>query len=265
MLLFSITLPILPKLEDPGALMHTVKYRMVDSRLRPRQTKLEVPGWAGQREPRKDGSHEYAWHCVPFSESARYGIEVFYPFDNELHVTTRDGHLVLEGDFGPDPQTGLQWPPFRNFGDLFYTYQILLDLKVEEGLAIRIEPHPRFYTDPAETVPIAVPALLRNWWPMMNFALFKSPAEGRTHIFRPNEPFAQIIVIPAESEFQLVEMGEEEAAERELQSRRIHESRETLSADTHWTSSTNTVFDGTYRHILGAAKAKSKKQRPKGQ
>src|SRR6478752_5771979 len=61
-----------------------------------------------------------------------------------------------------------------NCGDLFYTYQILLDLKVEEGLAIRIEPHPRFYTDPTETVPIAVPALLRNWWPMMNFALFKS-------------------------------------------------------------------------------------------
>lgn len=29
-------------------------------------------------------------------------------------------------------------------------------------------------------------------------------------------------------------------------------------------SSTNTVFDGTYCHIPGAAKAKSKKQRPKG-
>jgi hypothetical protein len=24
----------------------------------------------------------------------------------------------------------VQWPPFRNFGDAFYTYQILLDLKV---------------------------------------------------------------------------------------------------------------------------------------
>ena len=94
----------------------------------------------------------------------------------------------------------------------------------------------------------------------MNFALFKSPAEGRTHIFRPKEPFAQIIVIPAESEFELVAMDVEEAAERELQSRRIHESRETLSADTHWTSSTNTVFDGTYRHILGAAKAKNKRR-----
>jgi len=95
----------------------------------------------------------------------------------------------------------------------------------------------------------------------MNFAVFKSPTEGRTHVFRPGEPFAQIIVIPEESEFELVEMDEEEAAERELQSRRIHESRDTLSADTHWTSSTNTVFDGTYRHLLSAAKVKSKKHR----
>jgi hypothetical protein len=161
---------------------------------------------------------------------------------------------------GPDPGTGLQWPPFRNFGDQFYTYQILLDVKVEEGLAMRIEPHPRFYTDQSDTAPIAVPALLRRWWPMMNFAVFKSPAEGRTHIFRPGEPFAQIIVIPAESDFELVEMNEEEAAERELQSRRIHESRDTLSANTKWVSSTSTVFDGTYRHLLSAAKAKSKKQ-----
>jgi hypothetical protein len=238
--------------------MHTVKYRLFEPRLKPRRTKLDVPGWAGEREPRKDGSHEYAWHCVPFAESARYGIELFYPFDNELHVTTREGHLRLEGDFGPAPKSGLQWPPFRNFGDQYYTYQILLDLKVEEGLAVRIEPHPRFYTDKTDTAPVAVPALVRRWWPMMNFVVFKSPAEGRTHIFRPGEPFAQIIVIPAESDFELVEMGEDEAAERELQSRRIHESRDTLSANTRWVSATHTVFDGTYRHLLSAAKNKTK-------
>jgi hypothetical protein len=91
---------------------------------------------------------------------------------------------------------------------------------------------------------------------MMNFMVFKSPAEGRTHIFRPDEPFAQVIFLPPESDFELIEMTEDEAAERELQSRRIHESRETLSANTHWTSSTRTVFDGS------AAKVKSKKQRP---
>lgn len=67
----------------------------------------------------------------------------------------------------------MQWPPFRDFGTTFYTYQILLDLKVERGMAVRTEPHPRFYTDRTDTVPIAVPALIRNWWPMMFFCVFK--------------------------------------------------------------------------------------------
>ena len=233
--------------------MDKVKYRLNDRRLAPRRTKLEIPGWAGKREPRADGSREQVWHCVPFSEGAQYGIELFYPYDNELRVTTRDGKLVLDGDFGPEPGLGLDWPPFRTFGEKYYTYQVLLDLKV------RTEPHPRFYTDPTDSVPIAVPALLRRWWPMMNFMVFKSPPEGRTHIFRPGEPFAQIIVIPAESEFEIVAQSEEEAAERELQSRRIHASRATLSADTHWVSDTSTEFDGTYRHIHRAAKEKARK------
>jgi hypothetical protein len=73
---------------------------------------------------------------------------------------------------------------------------------------------------------------------------------------------AQIVVIPAEPDFTIVEMSEEEAAERELQSRRIHASRDSLSAETHWTSSTNTVFDGTYRHIHRAAKARGQESPP---
>jgi hypothetical protein len=239
--------------------MHTIRYRTFQPGLRLRRTKLEMPGWAGKPEPRRDGSHEHVWHCIPFSEGAQYGIELFYPYDNELRVTTRDGKLVLDGDFGPAPDGGLDWPPFRTFGEKYYTYQVLLDLKVEEGLAIRTEPHPRFYTDSTDSVPIAVPALLRRWWPMMNFMVFKSPPEGRTHVFRPGEPFAQVIVIPADSEFQIVEQTEEEAAERELQSRRIHASRKTLSADTHWVSDTSTEFDGTYRHIHRAAKEKARK------
>ena len=40
--------------------------------------------------------------------------------------------------------------------------------------------------------------------------------------------------------------------------REIEASRETLARDTTWTSSTDTVFDGTYRHLLRAARAKAK-------
>jgi len=242
--------------------MHLVKYRSHTPDLNPRRTKLEVPGWGGQREPRKNGSMEQAWHCLPFSEGARYGVELFYPYENEFRVSVHKGELRLDGEFGPAPEGhGGEWPPFRTFGDLYYTYQASLDLKVEEGFAIRTEPHPRFYTDPTNTTPIAVPALIRRWWPMVYFLVFKSPPEGATHIFRPGEPFVQILILPEEADFDLVAMSEEEAAERELQSRRIYQSRSMLSAETEWTSATNTVFDGTYRHILGAATEKAKRRR----
>jgi hypothetical protein len=103
--------------------------------------------------------------------------------------------------------------------------------------------------------------LLRtSWWPMISFVVFKAPPEGRTHIFRPGEPFMQMIVIPGEASFALEAMTEEQAAEREMRSRRIYASRDTLGRDTQWTSSTNTVFDGTYRNILRAARAKAKQE-----
>lgn len=235
--------------------MPTVKYRAVNPNLRPRRTRLEVPGWAGEPEPRADGSHEYPWHCIPFSEAARAGLELLYPYEDELRVTTRDGVLAFEGDFGDALDPDARRPPFRSFGKEYYTYQILIDLKVEKEFAVKVETHPRFYTDTTGTVPIAVPAVLRHWWPMIFFVVFKAPAEGQTHIFRPGEPFIQITIVQADAKIELTEMPEEEAAERELQSRRIYASRSTLSADTQWTSSTDTVFDGTYRRIFGAAKS----------
>ncbi len=239
--------------------MHTVKYRLFEPRLAPRRTKLEVPGWGGEPQPRRDGSHEQPWHCLPFAEGAQYGIEVFYPFDTELRVTKRDGRVALHADWGPDPGTGINWPPFRSFGEDYYSYQILLDLIVPEGMAVRAEPHPRYYTSPADDVPLAVPALLRtSWWPMISFVIFKAPPEGRWHIFRPGEPFMQFAIVPAEPDFELVRMSEEEAAERELRDRRIYASRDTLGKDSRWTSSTNTVFDGTYRNLYRAARSRAK-------
>jgi hypothetical protein len=241
--------------------MPEVKYRLMNPGLQPRRTKLEMPGWAGQPAPRKDGSHEYAWHCMPFTEGAQYGIEIFYPYENELRVTRKNGEFVFDGDFGAAPEEGLQWPPFRSFGKEYYTYQLLLDLKVGKEWAVRTEPHPRFYTDPTDSVPIAVPALLRTeWWPMISFIVFKSPVEGHTHIFRPGEPMLQILILPVTADFTLSDMGEAEAAEREMRGRRIHGSRPTLAAETTWTSKTNTVFDGTYRHLLRAAKGKARER-----
>ena len=247
---------------DRTRAMQQVKYRLVNPGLAPPRTKLEMPGWAGQPEPRTDGSQEYAWHCAPFTEGVQYGIEVFYPHDNELRVSRKNGALVFDGDFGPPPDDGgdRMWPPFRSFGQDYYTYQLLLDLKVGKDWAIRTEPHPRFYTDPTDSVPITVPALLRTeWWPMISFVVFKSPGEGHTHIFRAGEPMLQILILPLIADFNLAAM-DEEAAEREMRGRRIHGSRPMLAADTTWTSRSDTVFDGTYRHLLRAAKAREREQ-----
>lgn len=237
--------------------MQQVKVRTFELGLAPRRTRMEVPGWSGRPEPRRDGSQEYVWHCMPFTESATYGIEIFYPHSGEVRVTGRDGTPVFEGDIAWDEAANCHRPPFRSFGGRFYSYQLLLDLKPEPGFAIRTEPHPRFYTDVTGTVPLAVPALIRDFWPMVNFCIFKTPAEGQTHVFRQGEPMMQMIVVPAEPDYELIDMGEEEAAERELQSRRIHTSRDTLGKDTHWVSTSNTAFDGTYRHILRAAKSQA--------
>ncbi|MBV9996471.1 MAG: hypothetical protein JO127_14805 [Caulobacteraceae bacterium] len=49
-------------------------------------------------------------------------------------------------------------------------------------------------------------------------------------------------------------MSEEEAAGRELRSRRIAACRDRLAEQSRWLSSTDTVFDGTYRRMFRAAK-----------
>jgi hypothetical protein len=239
--------------------MPLVKFRLHGHRPAPRPIQMPIPGWAGDQQPRADGNHEQPWHCTPFSESARYGIEVLYPFEEELRVTSEGGQVRLNADWGEPTDPDMMWPPFRTFGEDFYSHQIALDLEVPPGWAIRTEPHPRYFTDAANTTPLAVPALIRSeWWPMMFFCIFKAPTAGTTHIFRKGEPILSIITIPAEPELELVAMTEEEAAERELKARRIAASRDELAQGTRWLSTTNTVFDGTYRHLYRAAKARDR-------
>jgi hypothetical protein len=228
--------------------MTVVKYRSFNPLMEPRRTRMDIPGWAGAPEKRVDGSHEQPWHCVPFSEAARQGIELPFGHEHDYAVEVRDGAFTFRTE-STEP------PPFRSFGTAWYTYKLALDLKVEEGLALKFETHPRFYTDQTGTVPVAVPAVIRHWWPMVYFVVFKAPRPGETHLFRPGEPFLMVTVVEADGQVTLAPMPVEEAAERALQSERIHASRDTLGADTRWLSRTDTVFDGTYRKIHAAAKA----------
>jgi hypothetical protein len=242
--------------------MPMLKYRLHGHRAPPQLIQMPIPGWAGEPQPRADGSHEQPWHCTPFSESARYGVELLYPFDEELRVTRFRGRVRLQADWRAPQEPDVMWPPFRRFGADFYSYQLSLDLEVPQGWAIRTEPHPRYYTDPTDTTPLAVPALVRStWWPMMFFCIFKAPPKGVTHIFRKGEPFISLIALPAEPDLDLRPMTQEEAAQREMQARRLAASRDTLAEGTRWLSDTNTVFDGTYRHLFRAVKARERDHR----
>jgi len=239
--------------------MPTVKYRFHGDRPPPQAIQLPIPGWGGEPQPRADGSHEQPWHCTPLTESARYGLELVYPFEAELRVTQWRGRVRLEADWGEPVDDETMWPPFRPFGEDYYSYQVSLDLEVPKGWAVRTEPHPRYFTDPTNTTPLAVPALIRTeWWPMMFFCIFKAPPKGGAHVFRKGEPFISLIVLPAEPELDLRPMTDAEAAERELRARRIAASRDALAEGSRWLSSTNTIFDGAYRHVFRAAKAKDR-------
>ena len=241
--------------------MPIVTFRQHGNRPPPQLIHIDVPGWAGTKQPRGDGSHEQPWHCIPFSESARYGLELCYPFDEELHVTNVAGGVRLDAAWGEPPDGETMWPPFRTFGEDFYSYQLSLDLAVPQGWAVRTEPHPRYFTDATNTTPLAVPALIRSdWWPMTFFCIFKAPPPGVVHIFRKSEPFISFIVVPSEPGLDLQPMPDEEAAQREIRARRLAASRDTLAEGTRWLSSTNTIFDGTYRNMARAARAKQKER-----
>lgn len=239
--------------------MPAIRYRLYGDRPAPRPIRITVPGWAGDGQTRADGNREQPWHCLPFSEYARYGIELVYPFEAELRVTRENGHVRLDADWGEPPEGEGAWPPFRPFGPDYYSYQLSLDLAVPPGWAIRTEPHPRVFTDPTDSVPVAVPALIRSeWWPMLFFCIFKAPPPGCTHVFRQGEPFIAFTALPAEPEIELAPMDEAEAAQREMRSRRLAASRDRLAEGTRWTSDTATVFDGTYRNLARAARQRGK-------
>ena len=44
----------------------------------------------------------------------------------------------------------------------------------------------------------------------------------------------------------------------EMQARRLAASRDALAEGSRWLSSSNTIFDGTYRHLFRAVKARDR-------
>lgn len=187
----------------------SLKYRLWYQCEPPKPIKLQIPGWSGEANEHTDGDRPQPWHCVPFVEGATYGLELCYAFDTEARVTLQGDEIKVSGDFTEENKRvpNVPLPPFSSFAPGHFGMTSCMDIKVPEGYVLRLEPHPRFYTDETDTVPCAIPGhLATNWWGKIFFVVFKNPRKGQEIIFRKGEPYAQILVIPKKMAYTLEPM-----------------------------------------------------------
>lgn len=228
-----------------------IKYRTWFKGIPPRKIKLQIPGWAGDSLDHQNGAKPQPWHCQPFVDGSTYGLELIYPFNSECIVKKINGEVKFLGNFkGENPWNADEdnTPPFSTFAPNHYGFTSSLDIMPPIDYVSRIEPHPRFFTDTTGTVPIAVTGHIQHWWPKIFFVAFKSPLEGQEHIFRKDEPYAQVIFLPRKADYQLQEMSPKEKTEREIMDRKIALHRDKIANHT-WRDHLGNQFDDKYKQL----------------
>ena len=239
-----------------------VKYRSFTPALNPRRTKLEVPGWGGERQPRKDGSMEQAWHCLPFSEGARYGIELFYPYENELRVSTTAGSLRLRASSGRRPK-GMAANGRRSaHSAISITPTSCRSISRSRKAGRFVSSRTRASTPTRPTRPRSrsrrSSAAGGRW--SFSWSSNRRPREER--IFSDSASRSRrSLSCPRRRRSTSSRCPTRRPPSANCSRGASFRAASTLSAETEWTSATNTVFDGTYRHILGAASEKAKQRR----
>lgn len=218
----------------------------------PKPIKLSVPGWAGDSRGHGDGDKPQPWHCVPFVEASTYGLELIYPFESETRVTTTKNGVEFdcpgfEKEFeGTD--LGLQGPPFSKFAPGHYGMSSSLDIKPPSGFVLRLEPHPKFFTDTEYTTPLMVPGHIQSWWSHIFFVVFKSPPPGQTHIFRKNEPYGQILIVPERMTYDVQKMSDIESMSRQVRENKISSLAGKLCKHS-WTDHLGNTFNDKYKQL----------------
>jgi hypothetical protein len=233
-----------------------VKYRKWWKGIPPRPIKLQIPGWAGDSHGHATGDRPQPWHCPPFVEGSTYGLELIYPFDTECHIKNIDGKIVFEGEWEKEqPPDATQFPPFMSFAPGHYGFTSSLDIKCDPEYVLRIEPHPRFYTDQTGTVPVTVAGHIQgSWWPKIFFVVFRSPRPGEVHIFKKDDPYAQLLVLPKRVTYSITEMDANEQIKRGNRDAMIGKHAEMISKNS-WKDYKGNAFNDKYK-VLSAIFAK---------
>jgi hypothetical protein len=215
----------------------------------PTPIKLQIPGWAGGEKVCENGSKPQPWHCLPFVEGSTYGIELKYPFDTECVVKNINGETIFEGDFTEESKKyNHSMPPFETFAKGYFGFTSSFDLQPPPDHIIRIEPHPKYYTDFSYTTPLPVVGHIQGeWWTKIFFIVFKQPPLNGKYIFRKGEPYAQILILPKKINYDIEEMSEVEKNERILLESNI------LKYNKHfckkWQDDKGNFFDNKYKFL----------------
>jgi hypothetical protein len=215
----------------------------------PRRIRLEIPGWAGASTPPADGAGAQPWHCQPFVEGATYGLELVYPYRSECRVRNEGGELHIEGGLAAEMEAAGLPHPVGVFAAGHYGMATALDLLPPPGYALRLGPHPRYFTDTTGEVPLALPGHLQRFWPRQFFAVFRAPPPGAVHVFRPGEPYAQLLLVPVDEAYRVEVMEPELAADRARQDRQVTLFAYML-AKRLWVSDRGNWFDDKYKQLL---------------
>ena len=234
-----------------------VKYRSWHLGKPPKPIKLQIPGWSGCDHTHTTGSKAQPWHCQPFVDGSTYGMELLFPFETEFQAIMRDGKMHFEGDFEAENEItksqGVQLPPFACFADGHFGMTSCLDIEVPDGYVLRLESHPRFYTDTTNTVPCVVPGHLQtSWWTKIFFVVFKNPVEGQKYIFKKDEPYAQILILPKKVSYEVEKMTEHEVFKRGSQDGIIADHARSIAGQT-WISEGGHQFDDKYKKLASIA------------
>lgn len=228
-----------------------IEYRLWGKGIPPRPTKLQIPGWAGNHHGHDNGDTPQPWHCTPFVEASTYGLELVYPFDTEAVVyLDKNNNVKFEGDFTDECiWSNPPSPPFAAFAESHFGYTSAVDISVPEDHVVRLEPHPRFYTDTTGTCPCAISGHIQPWWCKIFFVVFKSPLPGQKIIFRKNEPYAQVLVVPKKMTYEIKEMDSEKAIERKSVENLINTYRQNICKHS-WKDHKGNLFDDKYKQLL---------------
>ncbi len=222
----------------------------------PQPIRVKVGDWGGTPQKMQDGAAGQPWHCLPFVEASTYGLELVYQYDTECQVINDNGVVRFEWDFRQEPGGELTGGEFISFApkraSRYYLFNTGLDVVAPPGHVVRTEPHPRFFTDDTDTVPLSMSGhLQQEWYPRLLFVVFRAPRPGQRHIFRKGEPYAQLLFVPQSVSYDLVELTPEEAARRrELQAAMTIARAEI--ADHSWQDCDGAILDNHYKVLANA-------------